>query len=35
MKKLALADYADYVLAALVVGIAIGVPVWHWIFGMS
>jgi hypothetical protein len=34
MKKLTLADYADYVLAALAVGIVIGFPVWHWISGM-
>jgi hypothetical protein len=33
MSKLTLADYADYVLAVLVVGIVIGYPVWHWIFG--
>jgi hypothetical protein len=35
MRKLTLADYADYVLAALAVGIMIGFPVWHWLFGLS
>jgi hypothetical protein len=35
MKKLTLADYADYVLAVLAVGIVIGFPVWNWLFGLS
>jgi len=35
MKKLTLADYADYVLAVLAVGIVIGFPVWLWLFGLS
>jgi hypothetical protein len=30
MRKLIL---ADYVLAALAVGIVFGFPAWHWIFG--
>jgi len=34
MKKRTLTDYADYVLAVLAVGIMIGFPVWHWIFGL-
>jgi hypothetical protein len=33
MKKLTLADYADYVLAVLAVGIVIGFPVCKWVFG--
>jgi hypothetical protein len=32
MKKLTL---ADYVLAVLAVGMVIGFPVWHWLFGLS
>ena len=31
MKKLTLADYADYVLAALAVGIVITLLGWYWI----
>jgi hypothetical protein len=35
MKKLTLAECADYVLAVLAVAITFGFPVWHWLFGLS